>query len=101
MATPESKWSNTLELLACDIASRPPAPSAAELHEFVTGVQREPTSLTFLYRREAGAMFAAFTAAEQVCCSTIGWALDEAAGSLRITASEEQLDALQAIFADA
>ena len=101
MATLENRWSDTLELLACDIASRPPAPSAAELQQFVTGVEREPTSLTFAYKREAGALFAAFTAAEQVCCSTIGWALDQAAGSLRITASEEQLDALQAIFADA
>ena len=64
-------------------------------------MKREPTSLTFEYEREAGEMFAAFTAAEQVCCSTIGWALDEAAGSLRITASAEQLDALQAIFATA
>ena len=101
MANPDSKWSDTLELLACDIAARPAAPSAAELHPFVIAVKREPTSLTFDYQREATAMFAAFTAAEQVCCSTIGWTLDEAAGSLRITASVEQLDALQAIFSDA
>ncbi len=101
MTSPESKWSDTLELLSCDIAARPAAPGASELQRFVTAVKREPTSLTFEYDRAAGEMFAAFTAAEQVCCSTIGWALDEAAGNLRITASAEQLDALQAIFAAA
>lgn len=93
------RWKDTLELLACDIDARPEAPAVDELLPFVTNVQRMPQTMVVTYQPMAASLFAAFAAAECVCCATLGWTVDNAASTLTVTASVDQLDALQAVFA--
>lgn len=97
-AMPRKSWANTIEVLSCDIGTRPVAPGVKELMPHVTMVRRERESLVIEYRPEARALVASFAAAEQVCCSTLRWELDEARPFLRITGTSAQLDALQAFF---
>lgn len=94
-----TRWASDelIEVLACDIDSRPEAPGAAELAPFVIAARRTPTQLV-LELDPAGIDIArAFVAAECVCCSSIAWELIEAPAALRITATESQVEALTAL----
>jgi hypothetical protein len=84
-----------IELLACDIESRPEAPGPDALAPFVRGASLDVRSL-FIELDPAGrAVAEAFVAAEQVCCASIGWALEGENGlRLRITAAQPQLKVL-------
>ncbi|MEO6397021.1 MAG: hypothetical protein ABIP13_00995 [Tepidiformaceae bacterium] len=94
-----ARWKDTLELLACDVDSRPAAPLTDELLPFLTSVSRTTETIVVTYDRAAADLFAAFAAAESVCCASLGWSVDETASTLTVTASPTQLDALQEVFA--
>lgn len=90
---------DVIEVLACDIEGRPEAPGPEELAPFVQSASHSPTSIT-IDLDEAGRQVAeAFVAAEQICCSNIGWQLEDAPRlRLRITAEPQQLAALQSLI---
>jgi hypothetical protein len=86
-----------LEVLACDIAARPPAPGPHELRPFVTGVARDEGSILVRFDAASENAFARFADAERHCCPGIGWEI-VAGPALRITATPLQLDALLSLF---
>ena len=88
-----------IEVLSCDIEGRPSAPGPEALAPFVQSASHSPTAIT-IDLDEAGRQTAeAFVAAEQVCCSNIGWQLEDAPRfRLRITAEPPQLAALKALI---
>ena len=89
--------SDLLEVLACDIASRPPAPGPEELGPFITAVLREPDAVLLSFDPAGESVFASFAEAERRCCADIGW--DIVAGpALRITGTPAQLDAVCSLF---
>jgi hypothetical protein len=90
---------DAIEVLACEIETRPPAPGPEALAPFVQSASHGPTALT-IDLAEAGRQTAeAFVAAEQVCCSNIGWQLEDAPRfRLRITAEPQQLTVLKALI---
>ena len=91
----------TLDLLACNVDLRPPAPGPDELAPFVTEVRRQPGTLEFAYRPEARPLFETFVQAERQCCAGLGWELlDGPEPALRITGTPEQLDALHRLFVE-
>lgn len=92
------RWAETIEVLSCDIGSRPPAPGIEALLPQVRHVRREAQALVIDYDPAAASDFAAFAAAERVCCASLGWEVDTAASRLTIRATSEQLDALQTAF---
>lgn len=59
---------------------------------------RTADHVAIAFSREALPALREFVAAEQVCCSTIGWQLDEESAVLRIAANEAQLDQLELMF---
>ncbi len=92
----------TIELLACDIESRPkdaPLPDALRPH--LRSMERSAAAVTFTFAPEAANGVAAFAAAESICCAGIGWAVQRDPVTLTITASPAQLDAIQQIFEQA
>ena len=91
------QWSDVIEVLSCDIASRPAAPGPYELLPFVTGVERDPDALRISFDPVALPVFEAFAAAERVCCSGIEWDL-VSGDTLRIGAAPAALDELQRLF---
>ena len=89
----------TIELLACDIESRPKsAPMPDALMPHLRGVERAAGAVTFTFAPEAADDVAAFAAAESICCAGIGWAVRRDPVTLTIAASPAQLDAIQQIF---
>jgi hypothetical protein len=94
-------WRNDdlIEVLACEIDTRPAAPGPEELAPFVQSAYCSHTTIT-IDLAEAGRETAeAFVAAERICCSNIGWQLQEAPRlRLRITAEPQQLAALKALI---
>jgi hypothetical protein len=84
-----------IEVLACEIESRPEAPGPDALAPFITGAALAPRALTLAIDRAGRAIAEAFVAAEQVCCADIGWVLEDKGGlRLSITAAEQQLKVL-------
>jgi len=88
-----------IEVLGCEIDARPAAPGAEALAPFVQSAWHSAMALT-IDLDEAGRETAeAFVAAEKVCCSTIGWQLENAPRfRLRITAEPQQLSALRSLI---
>ena len=91
------RWSDTVELLACDIGARPPAPGPDDLAPFVVAVNREADAIVVRYRPEGEALFASFASAESICCSSLTWDT-QFSGILRIGGTVAQLNALQELF---
>jgi hypothetical protein len=92
----------TIELLACDIDSRPKdAPMPDVLTPHLRGIERSSEAVTFTFAPEAADDVAAFAAAESICCAGLGWAVQRDPVTLTITASPAQLDAIQQIFEQA
>jgi hypothetical protein len=89
---------DVIEVLACEIDQRPAAPGPQELAFYVRSASLGPDALV-LGLDDAGRDVAeAFVAAEQVCCSDIGWSLESAPTlTLRITAMAPQLKVLAAL----
>jgi hypothetical protein len=86
-----------LEILACDISARPPAPGPGDLEPFIAAVVREPDAVVVSFDPAAADTFQAFAEAERQCCTDIGW--DIVPGpALRITATPAQLDAIYSLF---
>ena len=87
-----------IEVLACEIDQRPAAPGPQELARFVRSASLGAEALV-LGLDEAGRDVAeAFVAAEEVCCSSIGWSLERAPSlALRITATARQLKVLSGL----
>lgn len=91
-----------LEVLACDIAARPAgAASIVDIRPYWLDTARTEEHVVIAFSRGALPFLREFVAAEQVCCSTIGWHLDEEAVVLRIIATEVQLDQLELMFGGA
>src|SRR5690242_8552493 len=86
-----------LEVLACDIAVRPPAPGPDDLRPFITGVTHDGDGLRVRFDNAGASLVAAFVEAERQCCPEIGWEL-VAGPALRISATPEQLIAIKALF---
>jgi len=88
-----------LDVVGCDIQARPDAPGLDELAANAGAATRTTDALTIAFPAEHRGTVEAFAAAERVCCSGIGWAV-EGTGVvvLRITANETALDALEAII---
>ena len=92
----------TIELLACDIESRPKnAPMPDALRPHLRGMERTAGAVTFMFAPEAADDVAAFAAAESICCAGIGWVVQREPVTLTITASPPELDAIQQIFESA
>ena len=88
-----------LEVLACDIAARPAgAASIADIEPFRLSATRTAEHVAVTFSREALPFLREFVAAEQRCCATLGWDLDEERVVLRITATDAQLDQLELVF---
>ena len=86
---------DAIEVLACEIDQRPAAPGPQDLARFVRSASLRPEALV-LGLDDAGRDVAeAFVAAEQVCCSDIGWSLESVPTlTLRITATTPRLKVL-------
>ena len=95
------RWASDelLEVIACDIESRPAAaPGVDALAPFVRSAQRLPGELLLQLDPAGRTVAEAFVAAECVCCASIGWSLIETpALALRVTATEPQIEALTAL----
>lgn len=88
-----------LEVLACDIGARPAgAASIVDIEPYRLNTARTDEHVAIAFARDALPFLREFVAAEQVCCSTIGWHLDEESVVLRISATEAQLDQLELMF---
>ena len=89
-----------LDVLACRIDHRPAnAPSIFDVVDAVQSVRREADSLIIEFDPTARDRFAAFVAAEERCCTEIGWLLEPApAGRLRVSGTSAQLDIFAQLF---
>jgi hypothetical protein len=84
-----------IEVLGCQPESRPEAPGPDALAPFVTAASLGAEALVLKIDPAGRAVAEAFVAAEQVCCSSIGWRLEEEGGlRLRLSAAKPQLEAL-------
>jgi hypothetical protein len=91
-----------LEVLSCEIGLRPAgAPGLAELRAAVRDWRREPGALVVTLEDGAAATAEAVVDAERLCCASIGWDLVRTPEMrLRVSATEEQLDLLQALLTE-
>jgi hypothetical protein len=88
-----------IEVLACQIEERPEAPGPDALAPFITGASLDSSALVLAIDPAGREVAEKFVAAEQVCCSTIGWSLEHDSGiRLRITAAKPQLDILAGLI---
>lgn len=101
MAKPNPE--DVIELLACDIASRPRgAPMPSALAPYIHSRHRTTGALAIAFAPEAADAVTAFAAAESSCCTGIGWHVERGPTvRLTITAAPEQLDAIEQIFTPA
>ena len=89
-----------LDTLACEIELRPrEAPSLMDIAPFVRSRDRDADAITVVFDPAAADQLERFAAAERTCCSRIGWHVErEPAVVLRITATREQLDAIEGML---
>ena len=93
---PEQYPRATLGVMACEIALRPAsAPHFADLAPALCDVRRDGEQLVVTYHDTARARLAEVVAAERLCCASIGWSIDDAGGTLRVSATSEQLDLIE------
>jgi hypothetical protein len=82
--------------MSCEIALRPAgAPHFADLAPALRGVRRDGDQLVVTYDEGARAQLEKVVAAERLCCAGIGWSLDDAGATLRVSATPEQLDLME------
>lgn len=101
--TPAERFrAETLELLQCDIDSRPEAPTIDDLAPGVKSITVAGDRLVIGFEPSAAESVAAFAAAECVCCGGLAWQVEQTdvALMLAITGTAEQLAALQRAFTD-
>ena len=89
-----------IEILECEIGARPrAAPGIDQLLPQVCGVSRAPGAVLVEFDPQASDMLGGFVEAERLCCAGIGWDIEREAGlRLRISASDEQLAAIESLW---
>src|SRR5688500_12200392 len=89
-----------IEVLDCDLDVRPKAaPGIDALVPHVRGVIRTAQAILVEFDDHALETLVAFVEAERLCCAGIGWEIEPApALRLRITASAEQLAAIESLW---
>ena len=89
-----------IEVLDCDLDVRPKAaPGIDALAPHVRGVTRTAQAILVEFDDRAAETLAAFVEAERLCCAGIGWEIERSPALwLRITASDEQLTALESLW---
>lgn len=89
-----------IEILDCDLGVRPKAaPGVPQLLPYVRRATRGNGALSVEFDAEAEATLRAFVEAERLCCAGIGWEIEHApALTLRITAQEQQLEAIESLW---
>jgi hypothetical protein len=89
-----------IEILDCDLDVRPKAaPGIDALAPHVRCVTRTAQAILVEFDDHAAQTLDAFVEAERLCCAGIGWEIERSpALRLRITASEEQLAALDSLW---
>ena len=88
-----------IEVLGCEIDARPAAPGPEALAPFVQSASHSPMALTIDLDEAAREAAEAFVAAEKVCCSNIGWQLEDTPRfRLRMTAVPQQLSVLKSLI---
>jgi hypothetical protein len=98
----EPKIPNALEVLACEIDVRPVgAPGIDEIAPAILGVERADGGLVVTFARSAADVVQRFVAAEQRCCATISWDMEQTpdAVRLRVGAEAQQIELLERLFA--
>jgi hypothetical protein len=91
----EARRDELIEVLACEIDQRPAAPGPQELARFVRSASLGAEALVLGLDESGREVAEAFVAAEEVCCSSIGWSLERNPElTLRITATTPQLKVL-------
>jgi hypothetical protein len=91
--------SDLLEIVGCNIESRPQAPGISELAPTVLSNGRSGEALRIEFSADVAKDVLNFATAERVCCSGVNW--DVVVGEevvLTIRASEEALDILEGAF---
>lgn len=91
------------DVLACEFSLRPRgAPSLFDVAPGIRHISREPGAVVVEFDPGSAATVRDFTAAERLCCPTIGWDLEEGFPlRLRISAMPGQLGTLAEMFASA
>ena len=94
--------SDELVVLGCELGVRPAgAPGLDKVLAFVTSIRPETGALVIEFDRPGQTTVEAFVAAERLCCSDIGWEIQDSGRlALRITAEQAQLAVLAGAFAD-
>jgi len=89
-----------IELLDCDIGSRPAAaPGVDQLTPHVRSVARTSGALLIEFDQQSAQTLEAFVEAERLCCAGIGWDIERGPGlRLRITAADGQLKAIESLW---
>ena len=88
-----------IEVVGCDIESRPMAPGLDELRLLAVSIQRTVTSIDVEFPLSALDIVESFAAAERVCCAGIQWDVETSSVvTLRIGSSDLALDAFQDLF---
>jgi hypothetical protein len=89
-----------IEVLDCDLGVRPKAaPGVDALLPYARGATRGNGELIVEFDERAAETLAAFVEAERLCCAGIGWEIErEPRLRLHITATDEQLNAVESIW---
>jgi hypothetical protein len=89
-----------IEVLDCDLGARPKtAPGVDALLPHVRAARRTDGAVIVEFDERAAETLDAFVEAERLCCGGIGWDIErEASLRLRITATEEQLTAIESLW---
>ena len=97
-----SRWTELLDVVNCDIGTRPAGTGPDELRPHLVGVSRLPGAIVYEFLPGASNLLREFVYAERVCCSGLTWdVLTNGPLRLRIGATERELDALAKMFAGA
>src|SRR5688500_14736246 len=95
---PQQYPRTVLGVMSCEIALRPAgAPHFADLAPALRDVRREGDQLVVTYDDAVRAQLAEVVAAERLCCAGIGWSLDDAGATLRVSATPEQLELMEQV----
>jgi DNA-binding transcriptional MerR regulator len=90
----------TLDVLQCDIESRPNAPTADDLAQYLLGAQIDGSTLHVRFRKDGETAVREFAAAECVCCGGLGWkvSVGEETIILAVSGTPKQLRLLVAAW---
>lgn len=95
-ARPGRLTDEMLDVLHCDIASRPAGPTSDDLAPYVLGTSLVDDQIVVRFAVEGSAVVRAFADAECVCCGGIGWKVNETPEwiALTLAGTPEQLAVL-------